>query len=66
MQTYWSRVKRTKRMDPPHADLVIVDECHHVRARTWRKIIDSFPGRSPDRTDSNPMPVGRPWPRIKF
>ena len=44
VQTYWSRVMRTKRMDPPHADLVIVDECHHVRARTWRKIIDSFPG----------------------
>ena len=44
VQTYWSRVMRTKRMDPPHADLVIVDECHHVRARTWRRIIDSFPG----------------------
>ena len=44
VQTYWSRVMRTKRMDPPHADLVIVDECHHVRARTWRKIIDSYPG----------------------
>ena len=44
VQTYWSRVMRTKRMDPPHADLIIVDECHHVRARTWRKIIDSYPG----------------------
>jgi DNA repair protein RadD len=44
VQTYWSRVMRTRRMDPPPADLVIVDECHHVRARTWRKIIDSYPG----------------------
>jgi DNA repair protein RadD len=44
VQTYWSRVMRTKRMDPPPADLVIVDECHHIRARTWFKIIDSYPG----------------------
>ena len=42
VQTYWSRVMRTKRMDPPPADLVIVDECHHIRARTWFKIIDSY------------------------
>ena len=44
VQTYWSRVMRTKRMEPPPADLVIVDECHHIRARTWLKIIDSYPG----------------------
>jgi DNA repair protein RadD len=44
VQTYWPRVMRTKRMDPPPADLVIVDECHHIRARTWFKIIDSYPG----------------------
>ena len=44
VQTYWSRVMRTGRMDPPPADLVIVDECHHIRARTWLKIIAAYPG----------------------
>jgi superfamily II DNA or RNA helicase len=44
VQTYWARVMRTKRMDPPPADLIIVDECHHIRANTWRKIIESYPG----------------------
>ena len=44
VQTYWSRVMRTRRMDPPPADLVIVDECHHICARTWLKIIAAYPG----------------------
>jgi superfamily II DNA or RNA helicase len=44
VQTYWSRVIRTKRMTPPAADLIVVDECHHIRAKTWRWIIESYPG----------------------
>jgi DNA repair protein RadD len=44
VQTYWSRVMRTKRMEPPAADLIVVDECHHIRARTWHEIIKSYPG----------------------
>src|SRR5262249_57757977 len=28
---------------PPPADLLIVDECHHATAMTWRKIIESYP-----------------------
>jgi superfamily II DNA or RNA helicase len=44
VQTYWSRVMRTKRMEPPAADLIIVDECHHIRAHTWHEIIKSYPG----------------------
>jgi DNA repair protein RadD len=44
VQTYWSRVMRTRRMEPPAADLIVVDECHHIRASTWRKIIESYPG----------------------
>jgi DNA repair protein RadD len=44
VQTYWSRVMRTKRMEQPAADLIVVDECHHIRANTWRKIIESYPG----------------------
>jgi superfamily II DNA or RNA helicase len=44
VQTYWSRVVRRKCMERPPADLIIIDECHHVRARTWREIIQSYPG----------------------
>jgi DNA repair protein RadD len=44
VQTYWSRVMRTKSMQRPPTDLIIVDECHHIRANTWRKIIESYPG----------------------
>jgi superfamily II DNA or RNA helicase len=32
VQTYWSRVMRRKCMEPPPADLIIIDECHHIRA----------------------------------
>ena len=66
VQTYWSRVKRTRRMDPPHADLVIVDECHHVLRADLAEDHRRPSGRSPDRTDCDPMPVGRPWPRIEL
>jgi DNA repair protein RadD len=43
VQTYWSRVIKSKRIEPPAADLVIVDECHHIRARTWQQIVESYP-----------------------
>jgi superfamily II DNA or RNA helicase len=43
VQTYWSQVVRSKRIEPPAADLVIVDECHHIRAWTWQKIVESYP-----------------------
>jgi DNA repair protein RadD len=43
VQTYWARVMRTKRSKPPPADLIIVDECHHIRARTWEQTINSYP-----------------------
>src|SRR5262249_1126250 len=44
VQTYWSRVMRRKCMEPPAADLIIVDERHHNRAHTWHEIIQSYPG----------------------
>lgn len=34
-------VNRTNKFQPP--DLVIVDECHHATAGSWRKILDNFP-----------------------
>jgi superfamily II DNA or RNA helicase len=44
VQTYWSRVMRRKSMERPPADLIIIDECHHVRAHTWHEIIANYPG----------------------
>jgi DNA repair protein RadD len=41
--TLWARAYRGTRMERPAADLVIVDEAHHVRARTWTGILDSYP-----------------------
>jgi DNA repair protein RadD len=43
VQTLWARAMRTDRMKQPHADLVVVDECHHATARAWRAIIDAYP-----------------------
>lgn len=43
VQTLWSRAMRSTVMDLPPADLVIVDEAHRGRARTYRKILDSYP-----------------------
>ena len=44
VQTYWSRVIRRKCMEAPPADIIFIDECHHIRARTWHEIIASYPG----------------------
>jgi superfamily II DNA or RNA helicase len=43
VQTLWARCMRTNRLALPPADLIIIDEAHHVAARTWRKIIEAFP-----------------------
>ena len=43
VQTLWARAMRTDRMKLPEADLVVVDECHHATARTWRAILDMYP-----------------------
>jgi superfamily II DNA or RNA helicase len=42
VQTLWSRCVRGDR-DLPYADIVFVDEAHHARARTYRKIVESYP-----------------------
>src|SRR5215469_6847802 len=46
--TLWARAMRKgpngkARMELPDADLVVVDECHHATAKTWRAIIDAYP-----------------------
>lgn len=43
VQTLWTRAMYTDRMDLPPAALLVVDECHHSPARSYRKIIDSYP-----------------------
>ena len=41
--TLHARAIRTRRMELPSADLLIVDECHHATAKTWRVIIEAYP-----------------------
>jgi DNA repair protein RadD len=32
------------RLEYPKADVVVIDECHHARAMTWRAALDANPG----------------------
>jgi DNA repair protein RadD len=43
VQTLHARAIRTRRLELPPADLVVVDECHHATARTWRRIVEAYP-----------------------
>lgn len=43
VQTLWARAFRGEKMERPPANMIIVDEAHHVRARTYRKIIEAYP-----------------------
>jgi superfamily II DNA or RNA helicase len=43
VQTLYWRCVRTSRMELPAADIVFVDECHHVRAMTYQRIIEAYP-----------------------
>jgi DNA repair protein RadD len=42
IQTLAART-RSKRLELPPADLVVVDEGHHAPAQTYRKVIESYP-----------------------
>jgi DNA repair protein RadD len=44
VQTLWTRAVRCQSMTLPPAELLIVDECHHATARTWRKLIEAYLG----------------------
>ena len=41
--TLHARAIRTSCIELPEADLVIVDEAHHCRARTYTKLLDAYP-----------------------
>jgi DNA repair protein RadD len=43
VQTLHARAFRSKTMELPPAEIVIIDECHHVRARTYQSIIEAYP-----------------------
>ncbi len=43
IQTLHARAIRGKAIELPQADLVIVDEAHHCRARTYRNLIAAYP-----------------------
>jgi DNA repair protein RadD len=43
VQTLWARCMRTDKVPLPPADLIIIDECHHVAARTWLAILAAYP-----------------------
>jgi DNA repair protein RadD len=54
IQTLTARAVRSNRMDLPPADLVIIDECHHCVANSYRKIIERYPDHS--RPDGHTVP----------
>src|SRR5262245_14282124 len=43
IQTLHVRAIRSTTMPMPLADLLIIDEAHHARASTYRRIIDAYP-----------------------
>jgi DNA repair protein RadD len=43
ISTLWSRAFRSAAMLRPDADILIIDECHHATARTYKKIIEEYP-----------------------
>jgi DNA repair protein RadD len=43
IQTLWARCMRTDKVSLPAADVIIIDEAHHVAAETWRLIFEAYP-----------------------
>jgi DNA repair protein RadD len=43
IQTLWSRGVRSSAMQMPLADLIVVDEAHHTVAKTYSKILETYP-----------------------
>jgi len=44
ISTLHARAVRSSRMELPEAGLIVVDEAHHCPARTYRQIVQSYPG----------------------
>jgi DNA repair protein RadD len=43
ISTLHARAVRTNKMELPAADLFVIDEAHHCRARTYRRLIEAYP-----------------------
>jgi DNA repair protein RadD len=43
IQTLWARAIRSKSMPMPAGTLLIIDEAHHSRARTYQALIEAYP-----------------------
>src|SRR5262249_4860431 len=43
IQTLWMRAKHAGKLELPSADVLVVDEAHHILAKTYRQIIESYP-----------------------
>jgi superfamily II DNA or RNA helicase len=43
IQTLHARAVRTRKIELPPADMVVVDEAHHCPARTYRQLIRAYP-----------------------
>ena len=43
ISTLHARAVRTSVMNLPPADLVIIDEAHHARAKSWRRLLEAYP-----------------------
>lgn len=43
ISTLHARAVRGRAMDLPPADLIVVDEAHHIRARTYQQILAQYP-----------------------
>ena len=61
VQTLHARAMRSNKIALPPADLLIVDEAHHVPARTYRQIVEAYPECDSARRNGNAMP--QRWPR---
>jgi DNA repair protein RadD len=46
ISTLHARAVRGTAMELPPVDLVIVDEAHHARAKTYRRLLDAYPDAS--------------------
>ena len=61
VQTLHVRAIRGSKIELPLADLLVVDECHHATANTWRRIIAAYPTAVLLGLTRNAMP--RRWSR---
>jgi superfamily II DNA or RNA helicase len=43
IRTLWARAMQRASMELPKVELLVIDECHHCPAKTYRKIIDAYP-----------------------